>query len=168
MVVRKDASMTQLHLTSIEVDRPFSDIELRSMYLAGEITRHGIFGYEFYLPVGCVAGRHERAASLLPLMRPGRTISGRAARWVHAGGPVPDAIEMSRRSGKRLQSPEPIQCRYRRLTGADVTTVAGLVVTTIERTIRDLRRDGLHTDAKLLEHFVTDSAQEAPARREAR
>lgn len=139
--------MTLLTDTELEL---FTDVELRSMLLAGELSKHGLPGFEFYLPVGRYPSIAERAASLVSLMRPGRTITGRSARWVHVGGPVPDRVELSRRSGRVLKIDEPIQCKFRRLKSSDIVTLAGIVLTTPARTALDLRRDGFATEAELL------------------
>ncbi|SJM54015.1 hypothetical protein [Gulosibacter sp. 10] len=128
----------------------FPEVELRAMVLAGELARHGIPGFEFYLPIGMLPTAVERAASLLGIMRPGRTVTGRSARWVHVGGPAPREVEVSRRSGRMLRVDAPVRCRFRRLERSEVTTLAGLVLTTPMRTMRDLLREGFEEDARLL------------------
>lgn len=128
----------------------FTHVELQSMLLAGELHRYGIRGYRFYLPVGRMPTQRERAESLLPLMRPGRTLTGSTARWVHVGGTAPSRPEVSRRSGRTIKGDADIDCRYRRLQHRDITVVHGVVVTTPERTVRDLRDAGCDAEAERL------------------
>ncbi|KAB1644058.1 hypothetical protein [Gulosibacter chungangensis] len=142
-----------LHSLAFELE-PFREPELHAMHLAGEVSRFGIPGFEFYLPLGCVPTRNQRAQSLLPLMRPGRTITGRTARWVHVGGAAPKRAELSRRSGRPLLIDDLVDCRFRRLKSLDLTEIAGLVLTTPERTLRDLRREGHDTEAEALRALV--------------
>ncbi|MDJ1371047.1 hypothetical protein C7K25_06665 [Gulosibacter molinativorax] len=137
-----------------ELNRNFAVGELQAMHLAGELTRHGIPGFEFYLPVGEFPSLETRAASLETLMRPGRTITGRSARWVHVGGPVPPHVELSRRSGTPLRVDEAVRCRFRRLKASDVMRLGGLVLTTPRRTALDLRREGFETEARMLDPLV--------------
>lgn len=131
------------------------------MLLAGELEIHGIRGFEFFLPVGVQPTREERALSLAHLMRPGRVMTGPTARWIHVGGPTPQVVELSRRSGRTLLVDHPLRARFKRLRDREVIACAGVVVTTVARTMADLRGDGLHDEAALLKPLLESGAQPA-------
>lgn len=156
--MRKNARMT-LIFPSFHLER-FAEPELAAMHIAGEISRFGIPGFEFYLPLGYAPNREQRAQSLVTLMRPGRSITGRTARWVHVGGEAPSRAELSRRSGRPLMIDDLIDCRFRRLKSVHITKIAGLVLTTPERTMRDLQREGYVGEAELLRPLLTARSTE--------
>ena len=129
--------------------RGLSRVELEVMRRDGEVARFGAAGFEFYLPLGVVPSRADRAASLAPLMRPGRVLTHEAAHWLHHGGPAPDRIRICRKSGRRPAAlPPQVEWCFRRLDPADVVEVAGLVAATSpERTAADLAAEARSAQA---------------------
>lgn len=121
--------------------RCFSPIELRMMCADGDLQRHGIPGFEFYLPYGDPPTPLDRARSLAALARAGRIITGPAAAWVHHGGPAPRRIEVSRRTGSRPRElDDVVDWCYRRIDAADIVEIGPLRLTSVERTRADLAR----------------------------
>jgi predicted transcriptional regulator of viral defense system len=129
-------------------------VTLRRMAHAGllEHVTHGVYGVS-----AAMTAEHqlERAAWLR--LAPGRpgwerkpldsdsgVLSHRSAAVIHGVGDlVTDTVEIT--VPRRRTSREPnVRLRIATLTDSDVTTVAGLPVTTVERTIVDLLAD--HTD----------------------
>lgn len=106
--------------------RGFSTIELESMRRDGDIQRHGIAGYEFYLPIGTVPTAVDRAASLLPLWRPGRVFIEATARWIIRGGTPPEQIVIARNSTRRLPPVERVRWLNRRIPVKDRLQVGGV------------------------------------------
>lgn len=127
------------HPTLRELDR----VELEVMRLDGEVQRHGIAGFEFYLPIGVVPTLDDRVASLAPLARPGRVFRLETARWLHLGGPAPRRISISRSSGRRPSTlPPVVEWAFRRIPEHDRCELGrGVAATTLERTERDLAAD---------------------------
>ena len=121
--------------------RCFAPAELSTMCDDGDLQRHGIRGLEFYLPYGERPTSLDRARSLTILARDGRILTGEVAFWVHFGGPAPEQIEVSRRTGSRPRELEDlvVWC-YRRIELDEVVDIGPIRLTSIERTLTDVRR----------------------------
>ncbi len=95
--------------------RGLTTVELEAMRRDGDIQRHGIDGYEFYLPIGVVPTAFDRAASLRPLWLPGRVFVEATARWIIRGGRPPNEIVIARNSTRRLPPTERVRWLNRRI-----------------------------------------------------
>ncbi|RRJ87304.1 hypothetical protein EG850_05725 [Gulosibacter macacae] len=110
-----------------------SRIELEVMRLDGEVQRHGICGFEFYLPIGEAATAVDRAASLHSIAVHPRVVIGPTARWVHEGGPTPTEVHLGRRSNRLIaDAPSNVQWHYRALAPDDVVELGGVLVERLE------------------------------------
>lgn len=140
-------------------------ITLRRLVDAGLLERvtHGVYG----IPPA-MAAEHliERAAWLRlaadrpgwerkPLDADGGVLSHRSAAAVHGlGDLVADTVEITVPRRRTSRDPN-VRLRIARLTDDEVTSVAGLPVTTVERTITDLLAD--HTDGGHVGDVIADA-----------
>lgn len=103
----------------------------------GHIQRHGIDGYEFYLPIGEIPTAFDRAASLRPLWRPGRVFVDETARWIIRGGCPPKQIAIARNTNRRLPTTGQVRWLNRRIPTADRLQIAGVELCAPPDTQRD-------------------------------
>ena len=145
--------------------RRLSLTELSAARLDGHVVEVG----DAYIPADLPAGPEVRAASLAPLIQTGAAASGPSAAWVHgAGDAAPTPHHVRRAVTRRLRPMQSPRVRYHDtvLPDEDVITLAGVRVTTVERTLADLalaaHRDGtLHpwlTALGMLDPAATRSA----------
>lgn len=120
----------------------FTPTELHALWRAGEVARHGIRGFEFYLPLDELPTLRHRARSLWPVRREGRVVSGAAARWVYVGGAPPATVEVTRRSWRATLELRSITPRYGSYPPGEVRRLEGLTLTSPRRTVLDALAEG--------------------------
>ena len=120
----------------------FTPTELHALWRAGEVARHGIRGFEFYLPLDELPTLRHRARSLWPVRREGRVVSGAAARWVYVGGAAPATVEVTRRSWRATLELRSITPRYGSYPPGEVRRLEGLTLTSPRRTVLDALAEG--------------------------
>ncbi len=128
-------------ISPAELDE-FTPTELQHMWRAGEISRHGIPGFEFYLPLDEPPTLRDRARSLWSVRLEGRVVSGAAARWVYLGGSAPGVVEITRRSWRATLDLPGVAPRYGTYAPREVRRLAGLTITSPARTILDALEAG--------------------------
>lgn len=128
----------------------FTPTELQLMWREGEIARHGIPGFEFYLALDERPTLRDRARSLWPVRHDGRVVSGAAARWVYLGGGAPDTVEVTRRSWRSTLDLPGVVPRFGSYAPHEVRRLAQLTITSPRRTILDALEAGQFADALAL------------------
>lgn len=98
-----------------------------------------LLGAGVAVPVRARATPARRMAVYAALVPTGCTLSGRAAAWVHTGGPVPERAEVITPPQQHRAEPDPRRWPVvAEIADRDVTVVSGVRVTTLERTALDL------------------------------
>lgn len=98
-----------------------------------------LLGAGVAVPVRARATPRRRIEVYAALVPEGCTLSGRAAAWVHTGGPVPERAEVIWPPRRHRAEPDPRRWPVvAEIDDRDVTVVGGVRVTTLERTAIDL------------------------------
>lgn len=135
----------------------FTAAELQAMFIAGEIGRTGVPILDLFVPLGTTTTITDRAASLRPLMLPGRTIVGAAAAWVWSGGAPPPNVEIMRNTS-RLPSTAHLVFLRGTLHPTDIVDIAGCRLTTPQATLQFLHAHGeLHFSRRLQQSGLLDA-----------
>lgn len=99
---------------------------------------------------------------------PGRAVVGRAtAAWVHAGGPPPARLELLVPPGRRRLAPDPGRRTHEaELPADDVLAIAGIRVTSVQRTGLDVARFHPPAEALPMLHALVGCGLDAHAARD--
>ncbi|WP_191089312.1 SAM-dependent methyltransferase [Microbacterium radiodurans] len=120
-------------------DDRLSHAELSAARLDGDVVEIG----EGFMPADAVETTALRALSLRPLARPGLALTHGSAAWVHGVRPEPPTRHHLQRLGdRRTMFIVSARVRFRdgRMPPEHTVELAGVAVTTLERTLVDLLR----------------------------
>jgi len=126
-----------------------SGAELSAARLDGDVVEVG----EGYMPTDAVETRELRAGSLRSVVAPALALTRESAAWVHGAIATPPVRHRVQRcTARRIHHVLDVRLAYRdvALRAQDIEVIAGVAVTTPERTLGDLVRDlcgGLDTAA---------------------
>ncbi len=118
---------------------PLSAAELTAARLDGDLVEVG----EAFMPADAVETRELRAGSLRRLVGSGLAVTHESAAWVHGALCEPPAVHsVQRRESRRGTRVTDVRVRYRdvRLPHDHAAVIAGVAVSTPERTLVDLLR----------------------------
>lgn len=117
--------------------RRLSHSELSAARLDGLVFEVG----EGYMPADIVEGADARATAVASLFRRGLAASGPSAAWIHGAGDAPPARHHAHRSGPRrvrMPADSRLLLHDTPVPAAELTSIAGVAVTTPARTLADL------------------------------
>ncbi len=117
-----------------------SGAELCAARLDGDVVEIG----EAYMPADAVETRELRAGSMRERLSPALALTRESAAWVHGAlAEAPVRHRVQRLSPRRIHHVFDVRLVYRdvALRVSDVQTIAGIAVTTPEKTLGDLARD---------------------------